>query len=273
MSLSLSPRRAQHASGVSLPAIDIMGCRVNRVSLNDAVDQLEQWICAPLERVRFVVATGFHGMWEAHRNAEFKRLLNGADMFCPDGIAPVWLSRLQGEPLCGRIPGPDLLEAFVGRAHEKGYSSFFLGDSAETLAALEARSQAEFPGHRIAGLLSPPFRALTPQENAQIVETINRSRPDVLWVALGLPKQERWIYEHLDRLRVPVAVAVGAAFGFFSRRVRRAPEWMGNYGLEWLWRLATEPRKVWRRDIIDGPRFLAVALRETLRARASARRQ
>src|SRR5262249_26303620 len=146
----------------------------------------------------------------------------------PDGIAPVWLSRFQDQPLSERIAGPDLFEAFIGRAHNKGYGSFFLGDSEETLRALEARLLSEFPGHRIVGTLSPPFRALSPQEDADMVETINRAHPHILWVALGLPKQEQWIFEHLDRLQVPVAVAVGAAFGFFSRRVRRAPKWMGN---------------------------------------------
>lgn len=274
MASSPMPRSARDTCEVSLPTIDIMGCKINRVSLDDTVNQLEQWVCEPFERCRFVVATGFHGLWVAHRNSEFKGLLNSADLFCPDGIAPVWLSRLQGgDRLTVRIPGPDLLKAFVGRAHERAYKSFFLGDSANTLASMEARLKAEFPRHQIVGSLSPPFRVLTPKEDADIVDTINQARPDVLWVALGLPKQERWIYEHLDRLHVPVAVAVGAAFGFLSGRIRRAPEWIGNNGLEWLWRLTMEPRKMWRRDIIDGPRFLMAALRETLRARAAVRRQ
>jgi N-acetylglucosaminyldiphosphoundecaprenol N-acetyl-beta-D-mannosaminyltransferase len=273
MASSPMARSARGTSEALLPTIDIMGCRINHVSLDDTVNQLECWIREPFERCRFVVATGFHGLWVAHRNSEFKKLLNSADLFCPDGIAPVWLSRLQGgSRLAVRIPGPDLLEAFMGRAHEKAYSSFFLGDSENTLASMKARLKAEFPRHRIAGSLSPPFRALTTRENADIVDTINRARPDVLWVALGLPKQERWIYENLDRLDVPVAVAVGAAFGFLSGHIPRAPQWIGNNGLEWLWRLTMEPRKMWKRDIIDGPRFLAVALREVLRARASTRR-
>jgi len=116
---------------------------------------------------------------------------------------------------------------------------------------------------RSVGTCSPPFRALAPEEDAAIVALINDSRPDVLWVGLGLPKQERWIHEHLDRLRVPVIVGVGAAFGFASGRVSRAPEWIGRLGFEWVWRLAAEPRKLWRRDLLDGPRFLFHAFLET----------
>jgi N-acetylglucosaminyldiphosphoundecaprenol N-acetyl-beta-D-mannosaminyltransferase len=218
-----------------------------------------------------VVATGFHGVWEAQKSAEFRQVLNSADLFCPDGIAPIWLSRMMGEPLNGRVPGPDLLAAFVSVANIKGYSSFFLGDTPETLAALTHKVQDRYPGHRIAGSLSPPFRALTAADNGAILEAIHEAKPDVLWVAFGLPKQELWIAEHLKRLEIPVAVAVGAAFGFLSGKVKRAPLWIGSAGFEWLWRLAHEPRKLWHRDLIEGSRFLAHAVRVCARSRHEAR--
>jgi N-acetylglucosaminyldiphosphoundecaprenol N-acetyl-beta-D-mannosaminyltransferase len=142
-----------------------------------------------------------------------------------------------------------------------------LGDTPETLSALASRITDRYPGHRIAGALSPPFRALTKADNEVILETIHHAKPDVLWVAFGLPKQELWIFQHLKELKIPVAVAVGAAFGFMSGKVKRAPRWMERAGFEWLWRLAHEPRKLWHRDFVEGSRFLAHAIRVCARSR------
>jgi N-acetylglucosaminyldiphosphoundecaprenol N-acetyl-beta-D-mannosaminyltransferase len=245
-------------------SISILGSRVSRVTLAQTVSLIGQWICNPLARPRFVVATGFHGLWVAHQDPAFKAILNAADLFCPDGIAPVWISTLRGEALPERVSGPDVLGAFLEVADREGYRSFFYGDTEETLSALRGRLAALYPGHVTAGVCSPPFRALSAEEDAAIVGMINDARPDVLWVGLGLPKQERWISEHLDRLCVPVVVGVGAAFGFLSGRVSRVPPWIGRLGFEWVWRLAAEPRKLWRRDLLDGPRFIAHAAMEIL---------
>ena len=224
----------------------------------------------PAQRPRYVVATGFHGLWEAKKDPEFQKVLNSSDLFCPDGIAPVWLSRLNGEALPGRVPGPDLLAAFLAKADKAQYSSFFFGDTEETLAALQEKVRNTYPGHRIAGVLSPPFRAMTLEEDSAIIEQINKAKPDVLWVGLGMPKQDWWIYNHLDRLGVPIVIGIGAALRFLSGNVKRAPAWVGDHGFEWLWRLASEPRKLWRRDLIDGPRFLAYAFLQSVRVRRAA---
>jgi N-acetylglucosaminyldiphosphoundecaprenol N-acetyl-beta-D-mannosaminyltransferase len=233
------------------------------VTLSGAADAIEAWIRDPSQtHCRFVVATGFHGIWEAHRNVAFRKVLNSADLFCPDGIAPVWLSRLARDSLPERVPGPDLLTEFLSRADRAGYRSFFLGDTDQTLLCLRERLENRYPGHKIAGLFSPPFKPIEFQEDRDLVAMINDAKPDVLWVGLGLPKQEWWIHRHRDKLLVPVAVAVGAAFGFASGRIRRAPAWIGRLGFEWMWRLAMEPKKLWRRDLIEGPRFLARALME-----------
>jgi N-acetylglucosaminyldiphosphoundecaprenol N-acetyl-beta-D-mannosaminyltransferase len=255
------------SANTRLPIVNIMGCNINSVTVFEALATIETWIEQKSQGCKFVVATGFHGVWEAQKSSEFRNVLNSADLFCPDGIAPVWLSRIMGEPLNGRVPGPDLLSAFVSVGNIKGYSSFFLGDTPETLAALTTKIKDRYPGHRIAGTLSPPFRPLTAADNVAILETIHRVKPDVLWVAFGLPKQELWISEHLRQLEIPVAVAVGAAFGFLSGKVKRAPRWMGRSGFEWLWRLAHEPVKLWHRDLIEGSRFLAHAVRVCVRSR------
>jgi len=231
------------------------------------IEVIERWVGEPGPPCRRVVVTGFHGIWEAHRDPEFKAILNSADLWVPDGIAPVWVARLRGFRGVRRIPGAELMRAFFQRANEKGYRSFFYGDTEETLAALRGKLEAEYPNHRIAGTFSPPFRAISPEEDDAHVAMINAARPDVLWVGLGLPKQDRWIFEHRDRLRVPVAVGVGAAFGFLSGKIKRAPAWSGRCGFEWLWRLAHEPRKLWRRDLLDGPRFVFHVLLELCRIR------
>lgn len=244
--------------------IEILGSKVDRVTTESALARIEGWVADPAERPRFGVVTGFHGLWVGHQDPSFRAILDQADLFCPDGIAPVWLSRLRGDPLPGRVPGAELMTAFLARANEKGYSSFFYGDTDETLAALRVRIEARYPGHRIAGTYSPPFRPLSPAEDEEIVDRINRADPDLLWVGLGLPKQERWIHAHLDRLKVPVAIGVGAAFGFLSGQVSRVPRWIGDFGFEWVWRFLAEPGKLWRRDLIDGPRFLYHGVRESL---------
>ena len=260
---SLYPRRKPKS-------VEILGCEVSNVTIDEALGNIESWIEQPAHRSRFVVATGFHGIWEAYKNPQLREILNSADLFCPDGIAPVLISRLRGTPIPARVPGPDLLSRFAERANHCGYRSYFYGDTEDTLRALTSRLQHPFTRHRVVGTMSPPFRDLRPEEELASVNEINRTRPDVLWVGLGLPKQEWWIYRNLSRLRVPVVIGVGAAFRFASGKVKRAPVWMRNAGLEWLWRLAMEPAKLWRRDLIDGPKFIYHALAETLTLRLQA---
>ncbi len=155
-----------------------------------------------------------------------------------------------------RTTGTDIMLEFFRRANQREYSSYFYGDTDATLTALAERVKRDYPGHRIVGAFAPPFRSLTPDEDTEIVERINAARPDVLWVALGMPKQDLWIYERLNRLKVPIAIGVGAAFSFVAGTVPRCPQWMGRMGLEWAYRVAQEPKKLWRRDLIDGSSFL-----------------
>src|ERR1700722_11503736 len=261
---SSSKENTNGTAKMSTATVPILGCAVSQVTLHEAVDKLDDWIKHPLHRPRFVVATGFHGLWEAYKNPAFRRVLNSADLFCPDGIAPVWLSRAGKHPLAERVPGPDLLATFLQRADAKGFSSYFFGDTTETLNTLRRKVESEYPGHRVAGIFSPPFGEQSEEEERDFVSIINRAKPDVLWVALGLPKQEWWIHRHLYELKVPVVVGIGAAFGFLSGAVKRAPQWVGNAGFEWLWRLGMEPRKLWKRDLFDGPKFVYCAVREIL---------
>jgi len=248
--------QSAHFERISEPSVRILGSRVHLVSASRAVDHIERWIGAPGGRCRRVVVTGFHGLWEAHVNPPFGAILNSAELWAPDGILPVWVARLRGYRNVTRAPGADIMRQYFQRAAAKGYSSYFYGDTEHTLSALQRRLSRDYPGHRIAGACSPPFRPLTPAEDQEIISRINAARPDVLWVGLGMPKQELWIHRHLEQLQVPAAIGVGAAFAFAAGTVGRCPDWIGRMGFEWVYRFLKEPKKLWRRDLIDGPRFL-----------------
>lgn len=252
----------------TLPNVEIFGIKVHGPTLEQALAIMESWVENPDGRCRQVIVTGFHGLWVAHEEPAYRRLLNGADLFVPDGIAPIWLSRLHGRPLPQRTPGPALMEAFLRRAQTNGYSSYFYGDSDGTLKGLRARIAERFPDSKVAGAFSPPFRALSDEEEAAHVAAINESRADVLWVGLGLPKQDQWIARNLHRLNVKIALGVGAAFAFHAGNVSRAPQWLGDAGFEWVWRLGAEPKKMWKRDFGDGPRFVLAALSDVVLSRA-----
>lgn len=252
--------------------ITILGSHVHRIVASEVVDLMAEWIDSCDGRTRFLINTGFHGLWVAHQDPQFRTIVNTADLFTPDGAAVEWLAKAQGRKLRGRARGVEIMDCFFRLAQSRGFRSYFYGDTPETLVQLEQRLSVRYPGHVVAGSESPPFRALTEEEDRQAIERINASRPDVLWVGLGLPKQEKWIASHLDQLEVPVVMGVGACFRFYSGGVKVAPEWVARSGFEWLWRLSAEPRKLWRRDLIDGPRFLVAGLIDACRVRFDQRR-
>jgi len=247
------------------PTVSILGSRVHLLSTKRTVDYIENWIRLRDGNCRQIVATGFHGLLEASKNDTVHAALNRAELWVPDGIAPVWIARLRGHRDAVRSPGPEIFAEFLKRANLNGHSSYFYGDTDQTLAALDEVVRARYPGHRVAGSYSPPFRTLTPEEDQAIIDRINEARPDVLWVALGLPKQEIWIHDRSSRLKVPVAIGVGAAFAFVAGTVPRCPKWIGRAGFEWVFRLLAEPKKLWRRDFFDGPLFIYHAGLELLR--------
>ena len=245
------------------PFVRILGVRVHLVQIPEVLETFEDWI-KNRDGCRYVVATGMHGVMEAQRQEDFKSIVNAADLFVPDGISLVWTSRLRGHHLEKRVSGADLMREFIRLSEQRGYRNFFYGDTEDTLSLLVQQLKKDHPNLKIAGVHSPPFRPLSAAEEADQVRIINKSAADVLWVGLGLPKQERWMFQHKDELTVPVLVGVGAAFKFVSGRQKRAPAWLGDHGLEWAWRFAHEPRRVWRRVLLDGPRFAYnVALEQT----------
>ena len=259
MAVQHSTQQAGHP-----PCTEVLGAPVHIIDVENVLRLMEQWILAH-DRPHWIAVTGSHGALEAHKHPEFRAVLRTADLSVPDGR---WAARVAAKKMScetHQVRGADLMSAFFELSRQKGFTNYLYGDTDETLALASDRLQQKHPGVRIVGAYSPPFRELTPHEDAQIIEMINQANPDVLWVALGLPKQERWIAAHRDRLKTPVIVAVGAAIKFHSGRVVPAPRWASKAGMEWLWRLLHEPRTVWRRALVYGPQFAALSLLDVMR--------
>ncbi|MGA2435681.1 MAG: WecB/TagA/CpsF family glycosyltransferase [Bryobacteraceae bacterium] len=241
--------------------VRVLGAPLHLLSLDEILETMERWI-ATRDVPRWIAVTGAHGIVESNKSPEFKRILESADLSIPDGRWTVWFAQWRARSRMEQIRGADLLQRFCETAAVKGYRVYFYGDTPEVLEALCARLRALYPKLLIAGAYSPPFRDLTPGEEAEIRLRIVEARPDVLFAGLGLPKQERWIAGYREKLDIPVMVAIGAAFKFVSGLVKPAPRAVSAAGLEWLWRFLHEPRRCWRRVVVHCPWFLANCLLE-----------
>jgi len=233
--------------------VPVIGVPIDAVDWDGAVARLRQWSIERASRV--VCICNVHSTVTARREAEFLRVVREADMATPDGAPVAWLMRRLGVRGQQRINGPDLMWRYLADAQAHGQSVFFFGGTPGTLEALDRAVRAAFPSLRIAGSLSPPFRPLTAEEDAEVVRTINTSGAGTVWVSLGCPKQERWMAEHRGRIQAAM-VGVGAAFDYHAGTIRRAPRWMQRCGLEWLFRLAAEPRRLWRRYLTTNSLFV-----------------
>jgi N-acetylglucosaminyldiphosphoundecaprenol N-acetyl-beta-D-mannosaminyltransferase len=242
----------------------VLGVRAHAVQIREVIERMQGWI-RERSACHAIAATSMHGIVEAQHDPFFKEILNATDLVVPDGMPLVWLGRLHGHGLSRRVYGPDLLLAFCEESASQGYRHFFYGGEPGVAERLAESLKARFPGLNVVGTCSPPFRPLSAKEDEETVEMIDRAAPDVLWVGLGTPKQERWMHEHRTRLRVPVMVGVGAAFDMLSGRRKQAPRWMREHGLEWSFRLSQEPRRLWRRYLVYGTQFIAYLALESLR--------
>jgi N-acetylglucosaminyldiphosphoundecaprenol N-acetyl-beta-D-mannosaminyltransferase len=243
----------------------VLGVDIDAVQIPDAIAKMESWIDSGA-RGKYVAAANVHMVIEAVRNAGFKNILMNADMVVPDGMPLVWRGRRQGFQLPRRVYGPDLMFEFFKSTQNKGYRHFFYGGAPGVAGKLVESLRSQLRIHSV-GTLSPPFKPLSPAEDAALVEQINAARPDVLWVCLGCPKQERWMYEHRNTLNVPVMVGVGQAFDIYAGTLRQAPPVMRENGMEWLFRLCIEPKRLWRRYLLYNSRFLYYSALERCGAR------
>lgn len=236
-----------------IPSYRVLGVRVDAVQIPDAIRILEEWIQDPGE-TRYVAVTGMHGVSETLENERFREVLESASLVVADGKPLVWLGRLQGfHSMQRRVYGPELMESFCRETGPK-YRHFFYG-GAPGVADELARVEHQRYGIQVAGTYCPPFRALSETEEQEIRATIEAANADVLWVGLSTPKQENWMFQHRHSIRVPVMLGVGAAFDINIGRLKQAPAIMREHGFEWLYRLYAEPRRLWRRYLINGSKF------------------
>ncbi len=252
--------RAETASFV--PEFRVLGVRVHAIQIPEVVIWMEQTIKSRAGG-KFLAATGMHGITEAMHDPKFSTVLNEADLVVPDGMPLVWIARSEGFLLKRRVYGPELMETFCRETGAR-YRHFFYGGAPgvpEQLAEVLTRRH----NVRVAGCWSPPYRPLTETEELQLKEMIDVAAPDLLWVGLSTPKQERWMHAHRDSVSVPLLVGVGAAFDFHTGRVKQAPKWMQERGLEWFFRLIQEPKRLWRRYLVNGGEFVWNLALERLR--------
>ncbi|MCE0763097.1 WecB/TagA/CpsF family glycosyltransferase [Pseudonocardia kujensis] len=236
------------------PRVDVLGVGISCLTVDAAVDEVTGWV--DHGEHRYVCVTGVHGVMECQRDPELLRIHNRSGLTTPDGMPMVWSARWAGRHEVGRVYGPDLMLAMLARAAERGWSSFFYGGGPSIADLLVERLAGRIPGLKVAGTLTPPFRPLTPQEDADVVQTMNDSNAQLVWVGLSTPKQERWMAEHVGRLNANALLGVGAAFDLHAGTVAQAPLWMQHSGLEWAYRLRREPRRLWRRYLTNNPAFV-----------------
>jgi N-acetylglucosaminyldiphosphoundecaprenol N-acetyl-beta-D-mannosaminyltransferase len=245
----------------------ILRTRVHATSYRHATDQVLRW--AEAGQSRYVCVATVNNLIEGCDDPDYNRTMEAADLVTPDGMPLVWGLRLLGVPDASRVYGPDLTLWVCEEAARRGIPVGFYGGQDDVLDDLAAALSRRWPGLRVAYRFSPPFRALTAEEEARVSDDLRRSGARVLFVGLGTPKQERWMAGHRD---LPmVMLGVGAAFDFLSGRKRQAPRALQGMGLEWLYRLAHEPRRLWRRYLYRNPRFVALFAAQLLRERISER--
>lgn len=240
-----------------LQTIDLLGVNVSRVDLGAAKDQICQWV---REKVRvYVCVAPASTLVDARQHSDYCDVINHAAMVTPDGMPVVWLAKVKGCKDIARTYGPDLMRLLCGQA---GLRHYFFGSTTDVIHALTEKLKVQYPDIAIIGKYSPLYRAQAVMEDEATIQSINDAKPDILWVGLGSPKQDHWMFLHRSRLNVPVIIGVGAAFDFLAGTKPQAPRWMQGCGLEWLFRLCCEPGRLWKRYLIGNSLFIYFALED-----------
>lgn len=244
----------------------IIGASIDSLTWEEALRRLAQWAKQP--QGRYVCICNVHSVVTARKTPEFAKIIDSADMATADGAPVAWLMRRLGISNQTRINGPDLMWKYCEEAASRDESIFLYGSQQGTLDLLQAKLVACFPGIRIAGSFSPPFRALTEEEDAMVVDLINSSGAGTVWISLGCPKQEKWMSDHRASIQA-VMIGVGAAFDYHAGTIQRAPLWMQRRALEWAYRLGSEPRRLWKRYLVTNTLFLGHATYQVFKHKAA----
>jgi N-acetylglucosaminyldiphosphoundecaprenol N-acetyl-beta-D-mannosaminyltransferase len=245
---------------------NVIGVAISATNLPEAAQTILSW---KLRGEQHAVSTcTAHTLVQCQRDEDLRQRINSAGLATPDGMPLVWLARRRGLRDVSRVYGPDLLLAVCEAGLPLRLRHLFYGGAPGVPERLAARLQKRFPDLMVVGALSPPFRELTADEDTELTDRINAAAPDIVWVGLGTPKQDFWTTDHLGRLNAAALIGVGAAFDFHSGRIRQAPRWVQRSGLEWLFRLAQEPRRLWRRYLVDNALFVYHVALQSLRLRS-----
>jgi N-acetylglucosaminyldiphosphoundecaprenol N-acetyl-beta-D-mannosaminyltransferase len=256
--------------GGSVRRRDVLGIPMAMTDYAGAMEVMDQMVDE--RKAGWVCAAAVHSVMVAQDDPLMRTALTDAVITVPDGMPIVWAANMLGEDLPNRVYGPELMHRYCDRSVERGHRIWLYGGRDQgALVQLALTLRKKHPGIKIVGGYSPPFRPLTEEEDATIAHQINQAKPDVLWVGIGVPKQEKWMVRMRDRLEVPVMCAVGAAFDFHAGRVSQAPRWMQERGLEWTYRIAQEPRRLLPRYLYTNPRFMLGFVRQYLAERRAAR--
>ena len=243
------------ASDERSPArVNVLGVGVSAIDMNEALRRSERLL---EERSKgYICVTGVHGIMEAQGDPRLRDVLNRSFLCTPDGMPTVWVGRLQGHARMRRVYGPDFMLEMCRRSVRHGYRHFLYGGGPGTAKKLRQRLESLVPGIRIVGSYTPPYRPLTTVQEQRVISLVAAAQPDIVWVGLSTPKQERFMAHMVHRLDTRLMVGVGAAFDIHAGLLPEAPRWMKNSGLQWLHRLYREPRRLWRRYLSNNPRFL-----------------
>lgn len=237
----------------------VVSANIDVLDWDDAVSTISDW--AKVNASKYICICNSHSVVTANQDPLFQRVVNEADLATPDGAPVAWMLRRLGYPSQQRINGPDLMWKYCEYAEKVGQSIFLYGGTPTTLETLKVKLKEAFPGLIIAGDYSPPFRTLTDKEDEEIITMINQSGAGSVWVSLGCPKQEIWMFNHRGKINA-VMIGVGAAFDYHAGIIKRAPKWMQLNGLEWMHRLFSEPRRLWKRYLVTNTLFIVAALKQ-----------
>lgn len=243
-----------------IPRVDILGVEVSAIDLDTAVETIGSWIES--DQHEYVCVTGVHGVVETLDDPELREIHNRSGMTTPDGMPLVWCSHFAGAKTTTRVYGPDLILEVCASSVKHQWRHFFYGSLPGTADRLARRMEERFEGLEVVGTHSPPFRELTEGEILEVAQMLNESEADIVWIGLSTPKQERLMATLRPLVKAPALIGVGAAFDIHSGNLKQAPQWMQKSGLEWLFRLIVEPKRLWRRYLRSNPRFVWKVLRD-----------
>jgi N-acetylglucosaminyldiphosphoundecaprenol N-acetyl-beta-D-mannosaminyltransferase len=249
-----SPSPNPVAPLADIPRANVLGVGISAITMEDAADLFRHAIENGVRG--YVCVTGVHGVMEARKNPALRRILNSSLLSTPDGMPMVWVARMQGFTRIRRVFGPDLMRRICEISAREGQTHFLYGGKAGAVGELKEALHRQYPGVRVVGAYTPPFRPLDASEERELTELVARLKPDIFWVGLSTPKQEQFMARYSPILETRLMVGVGAAFDYLTGSIRDAPDWVKTAGLQWLHRLVQEPRRLWKRYLVNNPRFI-----------------